>query len=148
MPDLWLLGTFNANTGEYEPLLAESWETDKADPRIWYFHLRHGLKRQHDGKELAADDVVHSIDRTKRDPRTAQVNNVHPIASAEASDQFTVKITTTEPAAPLLDYIFDRLIITGKDLFDKFTARRSIVRRHMAGAHTRSGISLSVSAWC
>ena len=46
------LGTFNTDTGEYEPLLAQSWETDKNDPRIWYFHLRHGLKRHHDGKEL------------------------------------------------------------------------------------------------
>lgn len=116
------LGTYNTNTGEYEPLLAESWETDKSDPRIWYFHLRHGLKRHHDGRELSADDVVHAIDRTKHDPHTAQVNNVHPIASAEAVDKYTVKITTTEPTAPLLDYIFDRLIITGKDLFDQYGA--------------------------
>jgi peptide/nickel transport system substrate-binding protein len=116
------LGTYNTNTGEYEPLLAESWETDKNDPRIWYFHLRHGLERHHDGRELSADDVVHAIDRTKHDPHTAQVNNVHPIASAEAVDKYTVKITTTEPTAPLLDYIFDRLIITGKDLYDQYGA--------------------------
>src|SRR5215469_9547694 len=38
------LGSFDTNKGEYEPMLAESWETDKSDPRIWYFHLRHGLK--------------------------------------------------------------------------------------------------------
>src|SRR5262249_8768116 len=116
------LGTFNTATGEYGPSLAESWETDKADPRIWLFHLRHGLKRQQDGKELTAEDVVHSIDRTKHDPPSAQINNVHPIASAEAVDPYTVKITTTEPTAPLLDYLFDRVIITGKDLFDKFGA--------------------------
>ena len=30
------LGTFNTNTGEYEPLLAQSWESDKNDSRIWY----------------------------------------------------------------------------------------------------------------
>ena len=114
------LGTFNANTGEYEPLLAQSWETDKNDPRIWYFHLRHGLKRHHDGKELTADDVVHSIDRAKHDPHTAQASNVQPVASAEAVGRYTVKVTTTEPTAPLLDYLFDRLIITGKDLFDKY----------------------------
>jgi peptide/nickel transport system substrate-binding protein len=114
------LGTFDTNSGEYRPLLAESWEIDKSDPRIWYFHLRHGLKRQHDGRELAAEDVVHAVDRTKHDKHTAQVNNVHPIASAEAMDKYTVKITTTEPTAPLLDFIFDRLIITGKDLYDKY----------------------------
>ena len=116
------LGTFDANSGAYQPLLAESWETDKSDPRVWYFHLRHGLKRQHDGKELTADDVVHSIDRTKHDPHTAQANNVHPIASAAALDGYTVKIITNEPTAPLLDYLFDRLIITGKDLYDKYGA--------------------------
>jgi peptide/nickel transport system substrate-binding protein len=116
------LGTFDTNKGEYVPMLAQSWETDKNDPRIWYFHLRQGLKRHHDGKELTADDVIHSIDRTRKDPRTAQLNNVHPIASAVATDRYTVKITTTEPTAPLLDYIFDRLIITGKDLFDKYGA--------------------------
>ena len=116
------LGSFDTNTGEYQPLLAESWETDKNDPRIWYFHLRHGLRRQHDGKELTAEDVIHSVGRTKRDPHTAQANNVHPVASAEAMDKYTVKITTTEPTAPLLDFLFDRLIITGKDLYEKYGA--------------------------
>jgi peptide/nickel transport system substrate-binding protein len=114
------LGTFNTNTGEYEPLLAQSWETDKNDSRIWYFHLRHGLKRHHDGKELTADDVVHSIDRAKHDAHTAQASNVQPVASAEAVDKYTVKVTTKEPTAPLLDYLFDRLIITGKDLYEKY----------------------------
>jgi peptide/nickel transport system substrate-binding protein len=116
------LGTFNTNTGEYEALLAESWETDKNDSRIWYFHLRHGLKRHHDGKELTAGDVVHSIDRAKHDPHTAQASNVQPVAAAEAIDKYTVKVTTKEPTAPLLDYLFDRLIITGKDLFDSYGA--------------------------
>ena len=114
------LGTFNTNTGEYEPLLAQSWETEKNDSRIWYFHLRHGLKRHHDGKELTADDVVHSIDRAKHDAHTAQASNVQPVASAEAVDKYTVKVTTKEPTAPLLDYLFDRLIITGKDLYEKY----------------------------
>ncbi len=116
------LGTFNTDTGEYEPLLAQSWETDKNDPRIWYFHLRHGLKRHHDGTELTAEDVIHSIDRAKHDPHTAQASNVQPVASAEAVDKYTVKVTTSQPTAPLLDYLFDRLIITGKDLFDKYGA--------------------------
>ncbi len=116
------LGTFDTTKGEYQPMLAESWETEKSDPRIWLFHLRHGLKRQHDGKELTAEDVVHSIERTKNDPRTAQANNVHPIAKAEAVDKYTVKVTTTQPTAPLLDFLFDRVIITGKDLYDKYGA--------------------------
>jgi len=116
------LGSYDAAKGDYEGMLAESWETDKKDPRIWTFHLRHGLKRQKDGKELTADDVVHSVDRIKHDPHTAQTNNVHPIKSVEAVDKYTVRLTTTAPTAPLLSYIFDRVIITGKDLFEKYGA--------------------------
>lgn len=115
------LVNFNTITGEYEPMLASSWDIDKADPRIWYFHLRKDLKRQHDNQALTAEDVVHSIDRTKHDPHTAQTNNAQPILSAEAVDKYTVKITTREPTAPLLSYIVE-IIITGKDLYDKYGA--------------------------
>jgi peptide/nickel transport system substrate-binding protein len=112
------LVTYDTTTGEYVPVLAQSWETDKSDPRIWTFHLRHGLKRQHDGKELSAEDVVHSIDRVKHDPKSAQVDNVERIASAEAVDLYTVKLVTKEPLAPLLSYL-TQVAITGKDLHDK-----------------------------
>lgn len=117
------LGTFDTAKGDYEGLLAERWETDKNDPRIWTFYLKKGLKRHKDGKELTAEDVVHSLERTKKDPRTAQTNNVRPVAKAEALDKYTVRFTTTEPTAPLLAYLFDRLIITGKDLYDKHGQR-------------------------
>jgi peptide/nickel transport system substrate-binding protein len=113
------LGGFNTKTGDYEGMLAESWSVDKADPRVWTFNLRKGLKRHKDGRELTADDVVHSLYRAKNDPRAAQTNNVRPIVKAEAVDKHTVRFTTKEPTAPLLAYIFDRLIITSKDLFDK-----------------------------
>ena len=117
------LGTFDTRKGDYEGMLAESWEVDKKDPTIWTFHLRHGMKRHKDGKELTAEDVVHSLNRTKKDPRTAQTSNVRPIKTAEAVDKYTVKFVTTEPTAPLLSYLFDRLIITGKDLYDKYGQR-------------------------
>ncbi len=114
------LGGFDTKTGDYVGMLAESWSVDKADPRIWTFNLRKGLKRHKDGRELTADDVVHSLYRAKNDPRAAQTNNVRPIVKAEAVDKHTVRFTTKEPTAPLLAYIFDRLIITSKDLFDKY----------------------------
>ncbi|MGH7090623.1 MAG: ABC transporter substrate-binding protein, partial [Stellaceae bacterium] len=66
------LASYNTTTGQYEPILAQSWDVDKSDPRVWFFHLRQGLKRQHDGKVLTAEDVVHSIDRVRHDPHTAQ----------------------------------------------------------------------------
>lgn len=113
------LVSFNTVTGDYEPALAERWETDKSDPRIWIFHLRHGLKRQHDGKELTAEDVLHSIDRIRHDPHSVQADNVEQIASAEVIDPYTVKLVTKTPLAPLLTYLTE-VSITGKDLFDKY----------------------------
>lgn len=115
------LDGYNALTGEYEPMLAESWETDKSDSRIWIFHLRHGLKRQHDNKELTAQDVVHSIDRIKHDTRSVQGDNVDSIASADAVDPYTVKLVTKAPTAPLLSWLSE-VVITGKDLYDKSNA--------------------------
>jgi peptide/nickel transport system substrate-binding protein len=40
-----------------------------------------------------------------------------------AVDRYTVKIVTKKPTASLLEYLFDRFIITGKDLYDKHGAR-------------------------
>ena len=57
------LGIFDFDKGDYVGMLAERWENDKADPNVWTFHLRHGVKRQHDGKEFSAADVVHSFER-------------------------------------------------------------------------------------
>ena len=114
------LGTFDARDGEYKPMLAESWEINKDNPNEWIFHLRKGIKRQHDGKELTADDVVFSLWRNKNDPHSAQKQNTRPVEKAVALDRYTVKFVTKQPTAPLLSYLFDRLIITGKDLYDKY----------------------------
>lgn len=113
------LGYYSFEKGAYVGMLAESWEVDKADPNIWTFKLRQGLKRHNDGKELTAEDVVHSITRMGTDPQTRQKQNVKHIASAEAVDKYTVKVTTKQPTAPLLEFVFDRVMVTGKDLFDK-----------------------------
>src|SRR5690606_14452654 len=49
------LGTYNHNTGEFEGMLAESWEVNKANRNEWIIHLRKGLKRHVDGKEFTAE---------------------------------------------------------------------------------------------
>src|SRR5262249_60170997 len=48
------LGFCNYDKGDYVGMLAERWEVDKADKNIWTFHLKHGVKRQNDGKEFTA----------------------------------------------------------------------------------------------
>lgn len=122
---LGCLGIWDYNKGEYVGRLAKSWEVDKSDPNVWIFHLRHGLKRQNDGKEFTSADVVHSFTRIISDPQSMQKANVAPVKEMIAVDPYTVKVVTKEPTAPLLEYLFDRFIITSKDLYDKYGAREA-----------------------
>ena len=117
------LGLYDYEKEDYVGTLAERWEIDKNDKNIWTFHLKHGVKRQHDGKEFTAEDVVHSVNRINTDPQSKQKQNTSPIKEIVALDKYTVKIVTKEPTASLLEFIFDRVIITGKDLYDKHGAR-------------------------
>jgi peptide/nickel transport system substrate-binding protein len=117
------LGTYDFEKGDYVGMLAERWEVNKDNPTEWTFHLRKGMKRHSDGKELTAEDVVHSINRMAKDPQTRQKQNVRNITNVVALDKYTVKVVTDKPIAPLLEYLFDRVMITGKDLWDKHGAR-------------------------
>lgn len=119
------LGLYNFTTGAYEGMLAESWEVDKNNSNIWTFHLRKGMKRHHDGKEMTSADVVHSINRMANDPQTRQKHNLRHIKDTVAVDRYTVRITTKTPTAPLLEYLFDRVMVTGKDLYDKYGSKQA-----------------------
>lgn len=120
---LGCLGVWDYDKGEYVGRLAESWEVDKSDPNVWIFHLRHGVKRQNDGVEFTSADVVHSFTRINSDPQSMQKANLTPVKEMVAVDRYTVKVVTKQPTAPLLEYLFDRFIITSKDLYDKYGAR-------------------------
>lgn len=117
------LGTFDTREGEYKGILAERWEVSKENPNEWTFYLKKGIKRHGDGKELTAEDVAHSIWRNKNDPRSAQKHNTRAVTSWKVVDKYTIKFFTSKPTAPLLSFIFDRLIITGKDLYEKHGAQ-------------------------
>jgi peptide/nickel transport system substrate-binding protein len=126
------LGIYDFNKGEYVGMLAERWEVDKNDNNIWTFHLKRGMKRHNDGKELTADDVVHTVNRISTDPQSKQKQNISPIKEVIAVDQYTVKVVTKEPTASLLEYLFDRVFITAKDLYDKHGIR-DVDRRYPWG---------------
>ena len=96
------LGIYDYHKGEYAGMLVERWEVDKTDNNVWTFHLKHGVKRQNDGKELAAEDVVHSINRINTDPQSKQKQNVSPIKEVVAFDKYTVKIVTNQPTGSRL----------------------------------------------
>lgn len=123
------LGTYDFAKGEYVGLLAERWEVK--DPNNWIFHLRRDIRR-HDGAPLRAEDVVHSINRIKTDPQSKQRQNVTPVAAASVIDDHTVRITTKQPTAPLVEYLFDRVIITSKAIHDQYGAEVAD-RKHPLG---------------
>jgi peptide/nickel transport system substrate-binding protein len=116
---LGCLGTYDFDKGQHVGLILESWEVK--DPNNWLFHVRKGLKF-HNGTPVTARDIVHSMGRTRSDPQSKQTQNISAVASEKALNDYTVQVTTKIPTAPLLDYLFDRIIITSKDLYDKYGA--------------------------
>ena len=110
------LGNWNFQQAGNVGLLAESWEVK--DPNTWIFKLREGIRRHDDKAELTSADVVHSINRIRNDPRSSQTQNVKKIKSVVALDKYRFQITTKTPTAPLLMYVFDRVMITSKELFE------------------------------
>lgn len=81
------------------PSLAESWET--IDDLTWEFKIREGVVF-HDGSPLTANDLVFSFERVL-DPEVGSRSQprISVISGVEAPDDFTFRITTTEPFAPL-----------------------------------------------
>jgi peptide/nickel transport system substrate-binding protein len=114
---LGCLGTYDFDKGQHVGMIVERWEVK--DPNTWIFHIRRDLKF-HNGMPLTAEDVVHSMGRTRNDPLSKQRQNIAPVANEVALDKYTVRVTTKAPTAPLLEYLFDRIIVTSKALYDKY----------------------------
>ena len=127
---LGCMGTYDFDKGQHVGLVIERWEVK--DPTTWLFHVRKGLKF-HNGLPVTAHDVVHSLGRTRNDPLSKQRQNVSAVAGEKALNDYTVEVKTKIPTAPLLDYLFDRVIITSKALYDKYGADEAD-RKHPFGA--------------
>lgn len=122
--------TYNYDTAEFEGRLAKSWEVK--DPNTWVFELDQRYKFN-DGTPVQAKDVVHSVNRILTDPQSKQKASVaRPISEITALDDYTVQIKTDKPTAPLLSFICDRLIVTSKDIYDKY-GREMADKEHMMG---------------
>jgi peptide/nickel transport system substrate-binding protein len=123
--------TYNYSKGEFEGRLAERWKVE--NPTTWIFYLSKNYKFN-DGSPVTADDVVHSMmNRVIGDPQSKQKASVAgPIVKAEAVDKSTVKFTTDKPAAPLLSFVCDRLIVTSKAAFEKY-GRDAADKEHLLG---------------
>ncbi len=102
---LWDLSSADKLAG-LRPGLAESWEQDKADPKTWIFHLRHGVKF-HDGTDFNADAVMFNMERffnkdsPQFEPAAGGITRARAplLASYKKIDDFTVAISTTRPAS-------------------------------------------------
>ncbi|RGP35606.1 ABC transporter substrate-binding protein [Pseudotabrizicola alkalilacus] len=106
---------YDFDTGRPIPYLAESVEPET--DLTWIVKLRPDWTR-HNGEPVLAEDVVHSIDRVKNDPASAQGFIVQPIQSIEVVDDLTLRITTDEPIATLRDNL-TLIHITSKKQFDE-----------------------------
>ena len=88
------------------PGLAERWEQDTSDPRIWRFHLRQGVNF-HDGTPFNADAVIWNLDRFFRNDSpqfdvtgsAITRGRISVMGSYRKIDDATVEITTTRPVS-------------------------------------------------
>lgn len=103
--------------GSVAPLLAESW-TVSPDGLTYVFKIR--TAKFHDGSNLEAADVVYSLLRNKESPLATTKLPLAPVASIEAVDPRTVKLTLTTPSQRLLSELGTGAgIIVPRDLHTK-----------------------------
>src|ERR687893_2088405 len=91
--------------GEIVPMLAESYEVS-GDELVYTFHLREGIKF-HDGTEFNAEAVKYNLDRYQEED-SVRSTEVEPIESVDVVDEYTVRVTLSEPFAPFLAVLTDR----------------------------------------
>lgn len=114
---LWDLSNPQQNAG-IRPGLAERYEQDANDPKIWRFHLRRGVTF-HDGTPFNADAVIWNLDRFFRNDSpqfdatgSAIVRGRVPALDAYRKvDDFTVELTTTRPIS-YYPYLVTYILIT------------------------------------
>lgn len=91
---------------EIIPQLATSWEFSD-DGTTLTMQLREGATF-HDGTPFDADAVVANIDRSQNLEESRRKSELTSVASAEAVDPTTVRLTLTQPDATLLAQFADR----------------------------------------
>ncbi|MBU5678248.1 glutathione ABC transporter substrate-binding protein [Alkaliphilus sp. MSJ-5] len=87
---------------ELQPGLAESWE--KIDDLTFEFKLKQGVKF-HNGEEFKASDVKFTLLRALESPHVGHIVGAINKDGIEIVDDYTIRIATTEPFAPLLSHL-------------------------------------------
>ncbi len=102
--------TWVDDDGNIVPVLAESWESSE-DGKEYTIHLRQGVKF-HNGEELKAGDVAFVLTQAAQSP--ALKSNLGAFKSAEATDDYTVKVTLDAAFAPLIPFLANIKIFNEK----------------------------------
>lgn len=87
---------------ELEPGLAESWE--QIDDLTFEFKLKEGVLF-HNGEELKASDVKFTILRALESSQVGHIVGAIDGSKIEVVDDYTIRISTTEPFAPLIAHL-------------------------------------------
>lgn len=96
------LARMNPATRRLEPDLAETWDVSP-DGLVYTFHLRHGVKWQHNMGEVTADDVVAHFQRVAdKNSGSYFFNDLASVRRIEAPDRYTVRFTMDRPTPAFL----------------------------------------------
>ena len=131
--------TQNPITGEFEPVLAESWTVANGDREI-IFTLRDNLKWS-DGTPLTTDDVVFTFNEIYLNEKipyngrsTLKIGESREFPIIEKLDNLRVKFTLPEPFAPFFSTI-------GKDILPQHILKPTIDQKD------RDGNPVFLSTW-
>jgi peptide/nickel transport system substrate-binding protein len=114
------------------PWLAENW-TVTENNTVWILHLVHNATWS-DGVPFTAQDVVFTINYIKKHPEIwLWQDEVQYIKSVKALDNYTVEIVTTKPVAILDWYVFPRLPILPKHIWQNITNPTKYPNLHPVG---------------
>jgi peptide/nickel transport system substrate-binding protein len=86
-----------------QPALAVSWK--QLSPKVWLFHLRHGVKFQN-GQPFTSTDVAYTYNTLLQPSfKAPQIALYQPIRRVVTDGPYAVKFILSEPYAPLLSYL-------------------------------------------
>ena len=111
------LATFAPPDLHLESWLAQSWE-HSPDGLVWTIHLVENAK-WHDGTPLTSADVQFTVQYVKQHEVTIWMDEVQDIVDVQAPDPHTVVIRTTMPLSNLPTYVFARIPIVPKHIWEK-----------------------------